>query len=197
MTPQPLGVRPIGRLHFIVASRSRPHPDFNRVFGPDENLFDLDATEHNVDLEPVTAGGVTYPYWCSCERFNEHPDYHGTPCHHLERALIYVQTQTQKMNITDQSTPTKPPLFRLYGRKYTTAEETQANKRPSERMHMPFRSAQMSKDDCEESQAMLYAAEQCHDFAIAEGDAEPVFQSDLDWDEAQQAGKAAGGKCAS
>lgn len=52
----------IGRLHYLVTSRSRG------------------GTEHLVDLEPQ--GGL--PYFCSCERFNENTHHKRTPCHHLE-----------------------------------------------------------------------------------------------------------------
>ena len=57
-------IRVIGRLHFLVASKSRD-------------------IEHLVDLEPQDDD----PYFCACERFNESPHYRGEPCHHIEAVV--------------------------------------------------------------------------------------------------------------
>lgn len=61
-------VRPIGRLHFIVSSRSSSR----------EYLVDLDRQgEH--------------PYFCGCIRFEKHPRFHSQPCHHIQAAVEYMK----------------------------------------------------------------------------------------------------------
>ncbi len=59
----------LGRLHFHVSSQSRAD------------------VVHLVDLEPQDG----HPYFCSCERFTKHTDYHGQPCDHIAAAVLYVQ----------------------------------------------------------------------------------------------------------
>ena len=68
---QKASVTPIGRLHFLVSSRSRPQ------------------VEHVVDLEPeYEEGGLKF--WCSCERFEVNTHHHHAPCHHLQAAVDFV-----------------------------------------------------------------------------------------------------------
>lgn len=81
-------VKPIGRLHFLVQSRSDPE------------------TEYIVDLEPeYEAGGL--PYFCSCPRFTLNTHQKWTVCHHLAAAADYVRkhySQTRRPLGSDQKT---------------------------------------------------------------------------------------------
>lgn len=62
----------IGRLHFLVQSRSRPD------------------VVHIVDLEPeYEKPGL--PFFCSCEAFTLNPHTKWTACHHLAAAAAYVR----------------------------------------------------------------------------------------------------------
>jgi len=67
----------IGRLHFLVSSRSRA------------------GLEHLVDLEP-DYDDPRHRYFCSCERFTLSPDYHHTPCHHIEAAVRMIRPNYQE-----------------------------------------------------------------------------------------------------
>lgn len=58
-------IQELGRLHFLVPSRSRP------------------GLVHLVDLEPAE-GRL---FWCSCERHTLNHYYHGQRCHHIKAAL--------------------------------------------------------------------------------------------------------------
>lgn len=61
----------IGRLHFLVESRTQPEPWL-------------------VDLEPeYEQPGL--PYFCACPRFTKNTHYHHRPCHHIISAAAYVR----------------------------------------------------------------------------------------------------------
>lgn len=167
-------VQPIGRLHFLVGSRSRPNPDAGRIFGPEENFFGLDATEYLVDLLPIECGGFTIPYFCSCERHTKNHYYVGEICHHLEAAVAYVQANyypDPKMNLTTTH-------YRLFGRKLATGHD---HLRPSLRPNLPFAMTPTTKEECEE--CALLIADQGFETCIVPDGEEPVFASDTEWDE--------------